>query len=813
MSPNTISDYLQNFINLRNHYSIRNIAKGLGDEFILEALPTLREVDLNAQLIIDKVKEFRVIEQEQGYTQWTIEDQKGFIKKHLHMSTPVELFSGFGPVWQLGMSIAYNFLPVQARKYVVDSFHALHIFSLHDSVHISEILKMITKRAKKFKSLIGQEWPYLVDWQNLGGVHGVLQTQEQRDAFFEDIVEFVRLKDHNQQWKEEFPKCVNAVIESWPWKVEWEKIFPPKEFLARRTIWATVGSAGDDARHLDVLLDGKRARSRQTKWSAALAMDVDELYELVNNPNPNSYRVHPFPKVETGYRTIPRAVVSASFSLYLNMAMLSQVFEGAYHGDNRCLAWSDDPVKVIRLMCIDAMKNSEDQSQFDHGPTREDLICVVDILERQTAMHWPPGLEKWYEGCFNRIRELMLNAKVIYDGRELKWLGGLLSGWRWTSMMGSIINLAQHMCVCNILGIPQLHPVVMGDDFIEVETCSGNAVSVWKCMIDNGFTIKPGDSTIDKEGEFVRYRITHNGAFGYPIRGIPSLIYREDFSQKGSIGLGELHEVVDHYNLLVGRGMSKNICTQYLKESVTSILGDGTLTNEWIASPRSGGGGGLWSWTPFSYTLWSLGVDRYYPDTSSTFTNEKGLEFMKLYLNKEEIDRAILDLVTVPKIKYKIARAQIIKSKYALAKWTDMGVINSDLGGWSVIPLWLHTQSTLTGFGVVVEKLVRNGNYDLLRSWMQPESIITYDMLLKRANSRVVDAWLLGKLPFSSPVVEGINPSVVSKIHKCYVQVAWNKFCSYQHLRWSPLLELAVSAEGSVAAHIRECSEFFVWSP
>jgi hypothetical protein len=403
---------------------------------------------------------------------------------------------------------------------------------------------------------------------------------------------------------------------------------------------------------------------------------------------------------------------------------------------------------------------------------------------------------------------------VMIGDDLIQWDNGILSGWKFTSMMDSIVNLAQAYACAYMYDLPEPLAMAMGDDYLEAASSAGSSVSRVEAMMLNGYDIKPGDSTVGDQGEFIRYVIGRDKVFGYPMRSVAAYIWKADVTGYETIGLDNLNEVISQYCVSVGRGLDVQPCKDVAFRGLKRVWGANPYDPiTWAASPASFGGGGMWEWSDkFSIRYWDIEAPKKRTQEKILYGDHvtKGLEKWGVV----NTDNVVADTLTIRSAKPVITPGKV-KGSRRIPKDRPMpsGLMEDSV--FDERPRWKYDYSTMYAWGEIVRVHVENGDWGWFSDKFEPttKSALTMAVLVKSSNNRVVSAWLNGKFPFSPPKFSKYNSAVISTIHRRCVNWAMADCLSLSHIRWSVLLGYCMAAEKRAFEVMAAGIECFNWTP
>ena len=272
--------------------------------------------------------------------------------------------------------------------------------------------------------------------------------------------------------------------------------------------------------------------ARKTKSSTVAAHDQQWLKAQLYDKSDVKYKM-----LIKRERTKLRNLVTAPFSLHMQMSFLGEKLEEHLwkhiptsleknFGIGNWMGWQQEMNKNI-FMPID-------QSKFDHIPSGRVLEKIFSLI---------------VEACVNagdieraEIGKILLSrlkrGNIEFNGRIWRHLRGILSGWRWTTVIGTVLNAGMYLGLCYKFGLPiasKRNTAHQGDDLLAaVASWDAAAVTVKKYM--DIFPVNPSKFFLDKNrAEYLRLVLFREGHSkwrrrGYPARAFMSLLYANAWS-------------------------------------------------------------------------------------------------------------------------------------------------------------------------------------------------------------------------------------------------------------------------------------------
>lgn len=235
--------------------------------------------------------------------------------------------------------------------------------------------------------------------------------------------------------------------------------------------------------------------------------------------------------------------------------------------------------------CIDGEK-------FDQTVPRWFVIDVIDRLG---------GLDAETRRVADLEIEHLRTLSVHYNGRAWKWEGGLLSGWRLTSVMGTLASVCAADYIRAETGSEGSVEIgAMGDDLVlwSYNTELRPEVMV-ACYNDFGLRANLHKTISGPTGEFLRKVLSDGGGVGYPALGARTLMYANpwvsSYKYEKELELASSWMTfISRLHRHAARGVGDTLGPIYvgwMSNALRQEFGAGPW-RDWVCTPVSAGGGG-----------------------------------------------------------------------------------------------------------------------------------------------------------------------------------------------------------------------------
>lgn len=347
--------------------------------------------------------------------------------------------------------------------------------------------------------------------------------------------------------------------------------------------WATSG--GGPRSKIDI---GRDQFDLKTKWAWGFEqlMNGKDVYV-------EACKMKPIARVALKEESKTRTVITTPMASYLRQCYLLYVLGNPTFLDSTI--GSTEHVQVLApyryayYICVDA-------SKFDHCVSKQFIIMLFTALRNSlSAYHKDLGLAELIDAEINEINSLT----VEFDNKELAYEGGLLSGWKWTSLIGSMKSDLLCAYINKRLGV-EMRKIVQGDDIIMMSDRYYDVSMICGICEEFGITTNPLKTTVSDVGEFLKYRYGPRIISAYPARTVRSIYLANpwlDSSSKSSAGAVHSKWMALASRLALGLNDTSVVakCIDYAREDVVSWSGGSigkNVYNKLLKTPTNAGGFG-----------------------------------------------------------------------------------------------------------------------------------------------------------------------------------------------------------------------------
>lgn len=204
------------------------------------------------------------------------------------------------------------------------------------------------------------------------------------------------------------------------------------------------------------------------------------------------------------------------------------------------------------------------------------------------------------------------NLQVTWGDKKWKWHGGLLSGWRLTSLIGSIVSCVVAEWIIMGSSTPGAFSYgVMGDDLI-LYSHTSSMTPQYMTDAYNAFGLKANlhKTTSGRIGEYLRKTYSPRGVLGYPCLALRTCIYAnpwitnydQEFEEEIANGW------LTYYSRMLPLRTDEKLHGFIFNLIISNIEAKSKFKHlnwrNWLQTPISAGGGGPAEWS--NPSVWSI---------------------------------------------------------------------------------------------------------------------------------------------------------------------------------------------------------------
>lgn len=325
-----------------------------------------------------------------------------------------------------------------------------------------------------------------------------------------------------------------------------------------------------------------------------------------------------------------RITVTSDLYTYLQMSWVNVFFDNCYLtiSGSTLEESPDDEIRrffVILKALTDHYGIPFDYDKFDRQPTTAEIIWILICFFDRVQARVPPAHKAEFYEITENILFAFRHSKIGIKAEDVFFavLGGLMSGIRWTSLIGNVWNTINSSVVIRFVDdltdkyVSETLFYIRGDDSLlltrdlGVAYLTASAYSVFGIEGGAGkFSVQSGSA------EFLRQWFVGKSVIGYYARSVPTLSQNKPWSNTPWSPENELKNVIDSLNVLRRRGCSARIARIFCDVVVEQWSRRRGIPSFYCSLPTYYGGLGLLSST-MMYDFIGPRIPTFIPRTAS----------------------------------------------------------------------------------------------------------------------------------------------------------------------------------------------------
>lgn len=366
--------------------------------------------------------------------------------------------------------------------------------------------------------------------------------------------------------------------------------------------WVERGSwvrgRGGTSEKVVVHVAGKRVKSKSHKGvSAAHQSDANVMADMVRVMPQRMYVMQKSEPAKI------RAVAKVDNDSVRKQDFLSTLVEGGLLGASRTTLLGS--AAFNEKLDMDILKDLGhglnvplDQSAFDNHQGMESLKTVMQAIYDVCIRHEPiDDFHKVWEAMWDSF--FHPEASVIIGKERLPWRNGVASGWRWTALLDTLLNIASYDVLASEAarktGQGFWASTHQGDDIAFKATTVRGVSQLIEEYNNNGYEVHPQKTYISRERtEYLRRSYEKGeGIIGYLGRTLHNILFRNPVSAPTSSKIARSYNRLTTMCLLLLRGARVYGVIRYFLEDCEQLGLRVEDVADFYLTPSCVGGGGL----------------------------------------------------------------------------------------------------------------------------------------------------------------------------------------------------------------------------
>lgn len=226
--------------------------------------------------------------------------------------------------------------------------------------------------------------------------------------------------------------------------------------------WVTAGSSTLTRKDHRLMLDGKSIRT--SKYLDFQTMTNTQIFSIIEHRSQYPTIIRRVIKNDPAKVRLAFSVDSVTYILFSYLFRYALLGKKPFNTtiNNSNSGWLDLYTDWSDLAFVgEKYLVPMDFDSFDHQPTKEEiLLCIGSVANSIRKLDIPEDWEYWYERLYQ-----MLDESIFIDpSGNLPWMNGLVSGMRFTSEFGSMLNWVWNKSIATLYKTRLEYICVQGDD-------------------------------------------------------------------------------------------------------------------------------------------------------------------------------------------------------------------------------------------------------------------------------------------------------------------------------------------------------------
>lgn len=488
-----------------------------------------------------------------------------FIKSTGQMVSAYDLRALMGRIWNVGRKIERSLQNDYVRKMLkkISDWAYPRVFERGPKYMLFCHMHALTGKAPHTKGQIRED---ILAWVGEGGeVNGVYKKKNVNRPFVK--------------------KTLDRVFSTW-YHGEPDGHLTMEEFSRDVVRWGTSGGSPKTK------MFGSEYRTKWA-WGMSRVMGDDMVYkpaDVIGDGDRSDQRAKIALK-EEAQKT--REIISTPISSYLRQCYL-------------LYRWGKPPIKSpigdpdwLYKIQSSGYKwyGTVDGKSFDHWVPKWFVLDVVDRLG---------DLDPECRAVADKEMQSIEKLVVTWEGHDYLYLGGLLSGWRLTSLVGSLLSCcAAEFIIENSGQVGAYTYCVLGDDITILSNVASMSKDKLVALYENfGLVANLEKTVVGEVGEFLKMIYSRGGVWGYPCLALSSAVYANPWISSYQLEkeeeMSNIHMTILSRYLVhrTGGNSVKSFFRKWTVGCLTSSFGPGRW-DDWVSTPMSAGGGGCYEMNDF----------------------------------------------------------------------------------------------------------------------------------------------------------------------------------------------------------------------
>jgi hypothetical protein len=450
------------------------------------------------------------------------------------------------------------------------------------------------------EAVINRNYPIvLLNYVEIHMLSGYDTYLHRKFDIMKDVEPFVKPRELDNYYRDLFKRAIDETIDllaigQYP-NLNFE------DYVKYRDNWNLMGSSTIGI-PMKIKTEGFRKATRiGSKTTNCIYYDDKTLINKLLEPT--GHIIKPFLKTDEAAKS--RVVIGYDTKSYIRVSYLEQ-FIDSFNGTEKWTTVGDSPATLyqVREKVNDNIKSGKyqmvctDQSAFDQHQYKSLFVYAFNAIAGR-ILKLNPQVKK----IIDLENYGMNNAYILCENKKLPWNNGLLSGHRWTALIGSILNRSATITAARLANITLKFGVFQGDDALVFMDKNADYMEFLKGYDSLGLVANPMKTWHgSKRTEYLHQVYIKDRVIALSMRACLGLMFKDPKSLEVAPDQDFL-ATIDQFRLASRRGLKvDNLAFLYTRKMFkkyipgSSLLNIKSLAFDYLHTPTLYGGGGFESY-------------------------------------------------------------------------------------------------------------------------------------------------------------------------------------------------------------------------
>lgn len=447
------------------------------------------------------------------------------------------------------------------------------------------------------EAVINRNYPLvLLNYVEIHMLSGYDTYLHRKFNIMKDVEPFTKIRELDDYYRDMFKEAINETVAML--KIGQYPNLNFEDYVKYRDNWNLMGSSTIGI-PMKIKTEGfKKATRIGSKTTNCIYYDdatlIKQLYKA------EGHVIKPFLKTDEAAKS--RVVIGYDTRSYIRVSFL-EAFIDSFNGYEKWTTVGDDPASLfeIREKVNQNIKSGKyqmvctDQSAFDQHQYKSLFVYTFNAIAGRILR-----LNPQVRDIINLENYGMNHAYIMCENKKLPWNNGLLSGHRWTALIGSILNRSATMTAAKLANIQLKFGVFQGDDALVFMDKSADYLNFLKGYDKLGLVANPMKTWHgSKRTEYLHQVYIKDRVIALSMRACLGLMFKDPKSLEVAPDQ-EFLATIDQFRLASRRGLKvDNLALLYTRRMFKKYIRNSELLNikslafDYLHTPTLYGGGGF----------------------------------------------------------------------------------------------------------------------------------------------------------------------------------------------------------------------------